>query len=59
MWTKDQVDIWLKNIRQLATSFDTLDWIEDQDWTKLGSWTRDVNLSTDTSEGATTWTLGV
>lgn len=57
MWTKDRVDIWLKYIRQLATSFDTLDWIEDQDWTKLGSWTQDANLSTDTSEGTTIWTL--
>ncbi len=59
LWTKDQVDIWTKDIRQLATSFDTLEWIEDQNWARLGSWTQDVNLSTDRAEGATTWTLAV
>ena len=37
LWTKDKVDIWVKPIRQGATRFDTLDWIEDRDWTRLGS----------------------
>lgn len=58
MWTKDKVEIYVKEIRQLATSFDTLEWIEDSDWTKLGTWGADADLSTDSSEGSTTWTLG-
>ncbi len=56
MWTKDRVDIWVKEIKQVATSFDTLDWVE-QDWTHLGAWTQDTNLSWDGGEGFTTWTL--
>lgn len=57
MWIKDSVDLYVRFIRQKATSFDTLAWVEDPDWTYIASWTRDVPMSTDSSEGSTTWNL--
>jgi hypothetical protein len=57
MWIKDNVDLYVRFIRNRATSFDTLAWIEDTDWTYIASWTRDVAMSTDSSEGVTTWSL--
>ena len=59
MWTKDRVDIYVKETRLVATSFDTVAWRTDQFWTHLGMWTQDINLSTDSNEGPNTWTLGV
>jgi hypothetical protein len=59
MWIKDNVDLYVKLIRRVATSFDTLDWQRDADWTYIASWTQDVALSTDSSEGVTTWTLNL
>jgi hypothetical protein len=57
MWIKDDVDLYVRFIRQRATSFDTLAWMEDPDWTYIASWNRDVPMSTDSSEGSTTWDL--
>jgi hypothetical protein len=57
MWIKDNVDLYVRFIRRIATSFDTLDWVEDTNWTYIASWTRDVAMSTDPREGSTTWNL--
>lgn len=57
MWIKDQVDLYVQFIRQVATSFDTLAWRRDNFWTYIASWTQDVAMSTDSSEGFTTWNL--
>ena len=57
MWIKDNVDLYVRFIRQRATSFDTLDWMMDPDWSYIASWNRDVAMSTDASEGVTTWNL--
>lgn len=57
MWIKDNVDLYVRFIRNVATSFDTLAWIEDDHWTYVASWTQDVAMSTDPSEGVTTWNL--
>ncbi|HEY9834044.1 MAG TPA: hypothetical protein V6D26_26060 [Stenomitos sp.] len=59
MWIKDNVDLYVRFIRQRATSFDTLAWQEDSDWTYIASWTQDVAMSTDKSEGVTTWNLNL
>ena len=59
MWIKDNVDLYVRLIRQRATSFDTLAWQEDTDWTYIASWTQDVAMSTDSGEGTTTWTLNL
>jgi hypothetical protein len=57
MWIKDNVDLYVRKIRQVATSFDTLDWQEDAYWTYVATWGQDVRMSTDSSEGSTSWTL--
>jgi hypothetical protein len=57
MWIKDNVDLYIREIRNRATSFDTLAWIEDDHWTYIASWTQDVAMSTDSSEGPAAWNL--
>lgn len=57
MCVKDNVDLYVKFLRQRATSFDTLAWMEDQEWTSIARWGRDVALSTDPREGVTKWDL--
>ena len=59
LWTKDDVDLYVRFIRRVATSFDTLDWREDANWTYIASWGQDANLSTDSAEGTTTRTLNL
>ena len=57
LWIKDNVDLYVRFVRRRATSFDTLAWQEDPDWTYIASWTQDVAMSTDSGEGTTSWTL--
>ncbi len=57
MWIKDNVDLYVQQIRQVATSFDTLAWIRDSHWTYVASWSQDVAMSQDSSEGVKEWTL--
>jgi hypothetical protein len=59
MWIKDKVDLYVRFIRLRATSFDTEAWMEDPDFTYISSWTQDVAMSTDSSEGVATWTLNL
>ncbi|RSZ60704.1 hypothetical protein HF313_18610 [Massilia atriviolacea] len=59
MWIKDNIDLYVKFIRLRATSFDTLAWLEDPEWTYIASWNQDVPMSTDAAEGVTTWTLNL
>jgi len=57
MWLKDNIDLYVRQIRQRPTSFDTLAWQEDPDWTYVASWGQDVPLSSSPREGQATWTL--
>jgi hypothetical protein len=57
MWIKDNVDLYVRFIRLRATSFDTLAWLEDTDWTYIATWSQNVAMSTDSDEGFTTWNL--
>jgi hypothetical protein len=59
MWIKDNVDLYVRFIRERATSFDTVAWQEDPYWTYIASWSQDVAMSTDSSEGVTTWLLNL
>jgi hypothetical protein len=59
MWVKDNLNLYVRQLRQRATSFDTLAWQEDTDWTYVASWGQDKALSTDSSEGYTTLTLNL
>lgn len=53
-WIKDQVDVYVKEIRPGATG---IDWVEDDYARHLGSWREDVPLSTYSDEGFRSWTL--
>jgi hypothetical protein len=59
MWIKDNVDLYVRFVRQVATSFDTLAWQEDSFWTYVASWTRDAAMSTDSSEGFAIWNMNL
>jgi hypothetical protein len=59
MWIKDRVDLYVRLLQQKATSIDTLAWVEDPSWTYVASWTQDVAMSTDSSEGVTVWNLNL
>jgi hypothetical protein len=59
MWIKDNVDLYIRSIRRRATSFDTLAWQEDSDWTYIASWTQDKAMSTDAHEGVASWNLNL
>jgi hypothetical protein len=49
--------LYVQQIREQATSFDTLAWIQDSEWHYVATWSRDVAMTTDSSEGVTTWNL--
>ena len=57
MWIKDNVDLYVRQIRQKATSFDTLAWVEDPDWSYVATWSANKAMCTDSSEGVTTLNL--
>jgi hypothetical protein len=57
MWIKDNVDLYVRFIRQRAINFDTLVWQEDTDWSYIATWSQDVAMSTDPMEGRVIWTL--
>jgi hypothetical protein len=59
MWIKDQIDLYIKEIRRVATSFDTIAWQEDKEWTYIASWPKDTAMSTDSSEGFKTVNLNL
>jgi len=59
LWIEDSVELHVKQIRLKNTSFDTLAWTEDADWSHVASWKKDVVMSTDSSEGLKEWTLSL
>ena len=59
MWIKDNVSLYVRQLRLAATSFDTLDWKLDPDFSFIASWGKDIALSTDSSEGFTRLNLNL
>jgi hypothetical protein len=59
MWIKDKVTLSIKQNRQVKTSFDTLAWVRDANWTEIVKWGQDVAISEDSGEGVTSWTMAV
>jgi hypothetical protein len=55
MWIKDNVDLYVKFIRQRVG----FAWTQDKDWSYIATWSQDVAMSTDPKEGLTTWTLNL
>jgi hypothetical protein len=56
-WIKDNIKLYIREIRQISTSFDTLEWREDASWTYLDDWRDDLAMSTDFTEGYSTYVL--
>ncbi|WP_028980158.1 hypothetical protein [Sporocytophaga myxococcoides] len=59
MWIKDNIDLYVRKIHKKATSFDTLDWAEDSNWTYIATWSKDIAMSTDDREGVTILNLNL
>lgn len=59
MWIKDNVDAYVRYARLVAVpgTIDSFVWVDDLNWTFVGSFAQDVALSTDPAEGFRTWTL--
>ena len=59
MWIKDNVELHVRQIRLKPTSFDTLAWQEDSEWSFIANWGQDVAMSQDSDEGTSAWTLNL
>lgn len=59
MWIKDNVDLYIKEIRRVATSFDTEAWVKDTNWAYVATWSQDIAISWDLTEGIPVWTLNL
>jgi hypothetical protein len=59
MWIKDNIDLYIREIRQKASGIDTLYWEEDSNWTYIGTWSKDYAMSTDSDEGVQTLNLNL
>lgn len=59
MWIKDNVDFYARQIRHVPTSFDTLAWQLDADWSYVATWSANKSMSTDSSEGFTTLNMNL
>lgn len=57
MWIKDTVSLYVRQLRLRATTFDTVEWILDDNWSFVTDWTQDARLSIDQSEGSARWKL--
>ncbi len=44
---EDDVEVFVREIGQKTTGFDTVVWQEDTAWTSVGTWSQDVAMSTD------------
>lgn len=51
MWIKDNVDLYIQEFRQKATSFDTWAWQADTSWHYVATWSADKQMSDDSDEG--------
>ncbi|WP_143231447.1 hypothetical protein [Agromyces cerinus] len=59
LWIKDNVSMDILEVRQVATSFDSIAWRQDSTWSYVGDWTQDVSISQDPSEGPSVWVLAL
>lgn len=59
MWIKDNIDAYVRYARLISVpgTIDSRVWVDDLNWTAVGSFTQDVAISTDPHEGTPTWTL--
>lgn len=56
-WTKDDIELHVKEIRQKPDINGRLSWSEDAAWTRVAHWTQDATLTGDSQRGPATWTM--
>lgn len=59
LWRKDQIIGYVRYMtyHHIPGTIDSFAWVPDINWTQVGVFGQDVVLSTDSSEGFSTWTL--
>lgn len=57
MWTKDRIDAYVRYTEPTAQGGTLSKWTDDINWTHVGTFSKDADISTDRREGYTTWTL--
>lgn len=59
MWIKDRIDSYVRytSPEGVEGTIDSMQWVDDINWTHAGTFSVDANMSTDPTEGYTTWTL--
>ena len=59
LWRKDNIGAYVKytHPEHVPGTIDSFVWVDDLNWTFVGNFVQDVELSTDTGEGFSTWTL--
>jgi hypothetical protein len=53
LWITDEVELFVKELHpvQLPKTLDTFTWVEEANWKPVAQWSKDIRISTDTSEG--------
>jgi hypothetical protein len=53
LWITDEVELFIRELHavRLPAASDTLTWVEETSWKSVGQWSKDIRISTDTSEG--------
>lgn len=59
MWIKDNIEAYVRYTtpKGIEGTIDSMKWVDDINWTHVGTFSVDGRISTDSSEGFTTWTL--
>lgn len=59
MWIKDNVEAYVRYTKptHIEGTIDSMKWVDDINWTHVGTFSVDGNISTDLSEGVRMWTL--
>lgn len=59
LWRKDEIIGYVKYAKpqHVPGTIDSQIWVDDLNWTNVGAFTQDVNMSEDSSEGFKNWTL--
>jgi hypothetical protein len=59
MWIKDNIEAYVRYTEpeHVEGTIDSMVWVDDINWTHVGTFSVDANISADSSEGSETWTL--
>jgi hypothetical protein len=53
LWITDEVELFIRELHpvQLSKTINTFTWVEEANWKAVAQWSKDIRISTDTSEG--------